>query len=120
MKYAGGYRKKDRGGFIKTYRLCRAKGCKHCPLREVCHQQKGNRIIRVNHKGRNLKKQAHKRLLTEKRIYNRRKRPAEVEPVFGNIKFSKNFKRFLLKGIEKTEIEWGLICIAHNLKKIAA
>jgi len=120
MKYAGGYRKKDKGGFIKTYRLYRAKGCKHCPLREVCHQQKGNRIIRVNHKGRNLKQQAHNRLLTEKGIYYRKKRPADVEPVFGNIKFNKNFKRFLLKGIEKTEIEWGLICIAHNLKKIAA
>jgi transposase len=120
MKYAGGYRKKDKGGFVKTYSLYRARGCKRCPLREVCHQQKGNRLIRVNHKGRNLKQQAHNRLLTEKGIYYRKKRPAEVEPVFGNIKFNKNFKRFLLKGIEKTEIEWGLICIAHNLKKIAA
>ena len=26
----------------------------------------------------------------------------------------------ILKGIDKTEIEWGLLCIAHNLKKIAA
>ncbi|HEX7846360.1 MAG TPA: transposase, partial [Chitinophagaceae bacterium] len=55
-----------------------------------------------------------------KGYFYRKKRPADVEPVFGNIKHNKHFKRFLLKGLDKTEIEWGLICIAHNLKKIAA
>jgi adenine-specific DNA glycosylase len=95
-------------------------GCKECPLKDACHKQKGNRIIKVNHKGRQLKKEASERLKTEKGVYYRKKRPADVEPLFGNIKYNKNFKRFLLKGIDKTEIEWGLICIAHNLKKIAA
>ena len=70
--------------------------------------------------GRKLKQQAYERLKTEKGIFYRKKRPADVEPVFANIKHNKNFKRFLLKGIHKTEIEWGLFCIAHNLKKIAA
>jgi hypothetical protein len=42
-----------------------------------------------------------------------------VEPVFGNIKYNKGFTRFMLKGIEKTEIEWGLLCIAHNISKLA-
>ena len=82
-------------------------------MREACHKQKGNRIIQVNHRVV-LKEQAHQRLKTDKGIYYRKKRPADVEPVFGNIKHNKNFKRFLLKGIDKTEIEWGLLCIAHN------
>lgn len=120
MKYIGSYRKKEKGGFVKTYTFYQAKGCRNCPLKQACHKQKGNRIIRVNHTGRQLKQQAHQRLQTERGIYYRKKRPADVEPVFGNIKYNKNFKRFLLKGIDKTEIEWGLICIAHNLKKIAA
>lgn len=119
MKPTGSYRKTERG-FVKTYTCYQAKGCRDCPLRVACHQQKGNRIIKVNHKGRWLKQQAHQRLTTEKGIYYRKQRPVDVEPVFGNIKHNKNFKRFLLKGIDKTEIEWGLICIAHNLKKIAA
>jgi len=119
MKNIGQYSKKERG-FLKTYTLYKASGCRNCPLREVCHKQKGNRVIHVNHQGRHLKTQAYERLKTEKGIYYRKKRPADVEPVFGNIKHNKNFKRFLLKGIDKTEIEWGLICIAHNLKKIAA
>ena len=119
MKNIGQYQKKERG-YLKTYTKYKATGCRDCPLREVCHKQKGNRVIQVNHQGRNLKSQAYERLKTGKGIYYRKRRPADVEPVFGNIKSNKNFKRFLLKGIDKTEIEWGLLCIAHNLKKIAA
>jgi len=119
MKRINQHKNKE-NGFIKTYTFYQAKGCKDCPLREACHKQKGNRIIKVNHKGRQLKQQAYQRLKTEQGIYYRKKRPADVEPVFGNIKCNKNFKRFLLKGIDKTEIEWGLLCIAHNLKKFAA
>jgi transposase len=120
MKYSGRYRKKEKGGFIKTYTLYKATGCRNCPLREACHKQKGNRLLKVNHNGRQLKQQAHERLKTEKGIFYRKQRAADVEPVFGNIKSNKNFKRFLLKGIDKTEIEWGLLCLAHNLKKVAA
>jgi transposase len=119
MRRIGEQKQKERG-IIKTYTYYQAKGCKNCPLKEACHKQKGNRIIKVNHKGHQLRKQAEQRLKTEKGIYYRKKRPADVEPVFGNIKYNKNFKRFLLKGIDKTEIELGLVCIAHNLKKMAA
>jgi hypothetical protein len=42
-----------------------------------------------------------------------------VEAVFGNIKQNKRFKRFMLRGLEKTEIEIGLLSIAHNIAKMA-
>lgn len=115
-----GTQTEKRNGVIRVHSLYKARGCRNCPLKEACHGQKGNRIIKVNHKGNILKQKASERLKTETGIYYRRKRPVDVEPVFGNIKYNKNFKRFLLKGIEKTEIEWGLLCLAHNLKKIAA
>jgi len=111
--------KKKEGGILKTFTYYQASGCKGCPLRSGCHDQKGNRIIKVNHKGHLLKHQASERLKTEKGIYYRKRRPTDVEPVFGNIKYNKGFTRFMLKGIEKTEIEWGLLCIAHNISKIA-
>jgi transposase len=119
MKRTGNRQKKE-NGLLKTYAIYKARGCKNCPLREACHKQKGNRIIHVNHKGRKFRDQAYDRLKTDQGIIYRKKRAADVEPVFANIKHNKNFKRFLLKGIDKTEIEWGLLCIAHNLKKIAA
>jgi hypothetical protein len=43
----------------------------------------------------------------------------DTEPVFANIKQNKGFRRFMLRGKNKVEIEWGLIAIAHNLKKRA-
>lgn len=112
--------RRKENGITKTYTFYKAKGCKNCPLRQQCHQQKGNRTLKINHRGRHLKQQAHQRLLTEQGLYYRKKRPTDVEPVFGNIKHNKSFKRFLLRGIQKTEIEWGLLCIAHNLKKLVA
>lgn len=42
-----------------------------------------------------------------------------VEPVFGQIKQGRGFRQFLLRGVENVRAEWALICIAHNLTKLA-
>jgi len=49
-----------------------------------------------------------------------RLRKQTVEPVFGQIKFGRGFRQFLLRGIEKVSGEWSLLCTAHNLLKLAA
>jgi Transposase DDE domain len=49
-------------------------------------------------------------------IYARRK--AIVEPVFGQIKDARGFRRFLLRGVAKVNAEWSLICLTHNLLKL--
>ena len=41
-----------------------------------------------------------------------------VEPVFGQIKQGRGFRQFLLRGLEKVEREWSLICTGHNLLKL--
>lgn len=41
-----------------------------------------------------------------------------VEPVFGQIKAVRGFRKFLLRGLEKIAAEWQLICLTHNLLKI--
>jgi len=43
-----------------------------------------------------------------------------VEPVFGQIKQARGFRQFLLRGIDKVQAEWALICTAHNLAKLTA
>jgi transposase len=48
-----------------------------------------------------------------------RLRKQTVEPVFGQIKQARGFRQFLLRGIDKVTAEWAIICIAHNLNKIA-
>jgi len=49
-------------------------------------------------------------------IYKMRK--AIVEPVFGQIKHVRGFRRFSFRGREKVSAEWQLICLTHNLLKL--
>ncbi|MEE9146499.1 MAG: transposase [Candidatus Tectomicrobia bacterium] len=49
-------------------------------------------------------------------VYARRK--AIVEPVFGQIKEGRGFRRFSLRGLKKIRGEWCLVCLTHNLLKI--
>jgi transposase len=41
-----------------------------------------------------------------------------VEPVFGQIKGARGFRRFSFRGLLKIAGEWSLICLTHNLLKI--
>ena len=41
-----------------------------------------------------------------------------VEPVFGQIKQARGFRQFLLRGLEKVNREWLLICTGHNLLEL--
>jgi transposase len=41
-----------------------------------------------------------------------------VEPVFGQIKEVRGFRRFSLRGLEKVKAEWALVCATHNILKM--
>jgi transposase len=49
-------------------------------------------------------------------LYARRK--VIVEPVFGQIKEVRGFRRFLLRGLPKMRGEWCLVCLTHNVLKL--
>jgi len=51
-----------------------------------------------------------------KALYARRK--VIVEPVCGQSKEARGFRRFLLRGLENIRGEWRLVCLTHNLLKI--
>ena len=104
-------------GYKQTVSRYQAVNCHGCPMRGVCHSGKGNRIAEVNHQLRKHKQEAKERLNTEQGIKYRKQRPVDVEPVFAQIKHNHAFRRFLLKGLTKTEVEIGLLSIAHNLRK---
>ena len=45
-------------------------------------------------------------------------RQQTVEPVFGIIKSVLGFRQFRLRGREKVTLEWTLVCLAYNLKRL--
>jgi transposase len=49
-------------------------------------------------------------------VYGLRK--GVVEPVFGQIKGARGFRRFRLRGLAKVRGEWRLVCLTHNLLKL--
>lgn len=51
-----------------------------------------------------------------KKVYARRK--TIVEPVFGQVKGARGFRRFSFRGLLKIGAEWCLVCLTHNLLKI--
>ncbi len=49
-------------------------------------------------------------------VYKMRK--AIVEPVFGQIKECRHFRRFSFRGLENVKAEWKLVCLTHNILKL--
>lgn len=46
------------------------------------------------------------------------RRQVTVEPVFGQIKAGRGYRRFSLRGLHAVRAEWTLICTTHNLTKL--
>ncbi len=46
------------------------------------------------------------------------RRTVIVEPVCGQIKEARGFRRFLLRGLATIRGKWRLVCLTHNLFKI--
>jgi len=107
-------------GFRQIKRLYQAQNCNGCQMREACNKSKGNRVIEINQLLNHYKSIIRERLTSERGIKYRSQRPVDVEAVFGIIKGNRNYRKFLLRGLEKVEIEAGLLSLAHNLGKLAA
>jgi transposase len=105
--------------YVRQITEYKAINCTGCPIRSVCHKGQSERIVSVSHIGNYLKQKAREKLESDIGIRYRKKRAVEVEPIFGNIKQNKKFKRFLLRGMEKVKTEFGLVAIAHNLMKFS-
>ena len=78
------------------------------------------RVIEVNHRNNAFRRRAKELLSCDRGLHHRSNRPIEPEAVFGNIKFNHGFKRFRLKSNEKVKTEFGLIALAHNIRKYIA
>ena len=65
-----------------------------------------------------VKERMQRKLRTVKGRATYAKRKTTIEPVFGQIKEARGFRRFLLRGIDAVRDEWKLICLTHNILKL--
>lgn len=116
---------KDNKGL--PYRLYECMDCSNCEMRDKCLRtsKKGRlkKVVKINRKiaiypeDQYVKKMREKLETDEgKKIYQRRM--STVEPLHGDIQKNRGFIQFVLRGIEKVRVEYNLIGIAHNIRKI--
>ena len=106
-------------GYRAHTQLYQASDCTLCPLRKQCHNAEENRIIRVNHTLNEYKRTVRELLTSQRGMLHRSRRPIEPEAVFGHIKADRMFRRFRLRSLEKVNIEFGIVALAHNIRRMA-
>lgn len=109
-------------GSEENYNLLQSKKIKaYVKYNYFRKDQKSGQITtsQSNPKLARIREKTFKLLQTKKGIKLRKQRCHDVEPVFAELKHNKNFKRFMLRGKNKVEVEIGILAIAHNLKKMA-
>jgi transposase len=106
-------------GYSRTLRVYQCEDCSGCPVAKQCKRGTGDRTIQVNRRLETYRAQARENLSSVRGKLLRILRNIDIESVFGDIKFNQMFSRFLLRGQEKVNIEFGLVGIAHNMKKMA-
>lgn len=106
-------------GYRTLIREYECGSCVACPLKPQCTRAVGNRRIGINPTLNRYQQLAREKLVSDQGRRLRSRRGVEVETVFGRIKQDWGFRRFTLRGLEKVKTEWGLLCIAHNLAKLA-
>jgi len=80
---------------------------------ETAKATRGKPLATMTPKERMARKLATKR---GAQIYSRRK--TIPEPVFGQIKEARGFRRFSMRGLEKAQGEWAIVATVHNLLKL--
>lgn len=105
-------------GFLSSLKIYKSVDCSLCPFSYDCKKGEGNRSIQINTRYERFKAQAKANLNSEEGLKHRKRRGVEVESVFGDIKQNYHFRRFNVRSLKKVEIEFGLIAIAHNIRKI--
>ena len=107
-------------GYHTERRHYECEECQGCPLKGDCTKAPGNRQIWISLKLMAYRREARENLTSEEGKKLRAKRSVEVETIFGHIKHNMGIRRFMLRGKDKVKTEWGLICMAINMQKMAA
>ena len=91
--------------------------CTLCEAKEKCCPKTKNKII-IRDENESLVEANREKIISASGAKKYQARMHTVEPVFGNIKHNSGFRQFLLRGLEKVQGEFNLMCIVHNLKKL--
>lgn len=109
-------------GYERHLKIYECESCAGCPFFKDCRGEKAhaqsNRRVQVSEKLETYKEQARTLLASEQGKAKRKQRSVDVETPFGDMKYNRGHKRFYLRSIEKVQVEFSLLAMAHNFRKI--
>ena len=100
-----------------TVRVYRCESYETCPVRWQCSKSKSGRTVQIHPQHASLVRQRQKQRDPDMRALLKR-RSVTVEPVFGWIKENLGFRRWTVRGLEKVQTQWLMICSAVNLIRL--
>jgi transposase len=100
--------------------------CRGCPLRAQCLWNPDHTKVRqvafvtgrVSGKPENCLTKMQRKIDSDIGRYEYARRLGIIEPVFGNIRYTKRLNRFTLRGRRKVNAQWRLYCLVHNIEKL--
>jgi len=114
------FHKRTANGYLTERREYECADCPSCPVSAECTRRSGNRRVHISMPLIAYRDQVRQKLLSEEGKRLRARRGVEVEGVFGRLKHNWGFRRFMLRGLDKVKVEWGLLCLGHNMARLAA
>jgi transposase len=98
-------------------RLYRCQSYETCPVRWQCSSSRKGRTIQIHPNYDALVRQREKHRDETMRAALK-KRGATVEPVFGWAKEAMGFRRWTMRGLNKVQVQWIVLCTAINLRRL--
>jgi len=98
-------------------RVYRCQSYENCPVRWQCSSSKTGRTVQIHPNHDALVRQREK-VRDETMRALLKQRGATIEPVFGWTKEGMGFRRWTVRGLDKTKTQWLLLCTAMNFIRL--
>ena len=118
-------KQKSSSGYEAEVSVYSCKECEGCPLKEKCIRgnskkplEERSKVLNVSKKFIRQREEMEEKINTDLGKLLRVNRSIQAEGVFAMVKEDMNFRRFLLRGMVKIQVEWTLLSLAYNLLKL--
>jgi hypothetical protein len=125
LENVGVKKTKSAAGYPIETSIYECANCSGCPHKDKCIRPGGKQPLEERSKRLHVSKtflrqraEAQARITSEEGILLRLNRSIQAEGSFGVLKEDMSFRRFLLRGMVKVNIEVLLLCFAYNVKKL--
>lgn len=118
LRPSGHKTRTSKSGYKSNVVIYECDDCSGCEYKVKCTKATGNKKVQVSKLFAQKRQQSLNNIATPKGIVLRVNRSIQVEGAFGVLKEDYGFRRFYTKGKKNVKIEFMLLCLGYNIKKL--